>query len=443
MLVSERTFPHNLEAERALLGSILIDNAALGVALESIGRDDLFSESHRIAFDKMVAISEKGRTINLVTLSEELGKEELLEKVGGASYLAALTDGVPVGSSATVAEYAEIVLDKSLLRQIINTSNNVIARALEATDESSALLDMAESQFCDIRERKVSVDAGPVSVGDAMGGAVQVLNRLCENDGHITGTPTGIGSLDQLTAGWHPGEMVILAARPSMGKTTLAIEFALRLGKPVNIFSLETSKESLVIRMLCRIGKVDMHRLRRGLLGRDDWKKLSEAAYKLHQMPIWIDDRSGVSIHALRARIRSLARRTGAKLTIVDYMQLARAKAENRTQEVTLISQELKTAGLEMGRISGGTLIAIAQLNRAVEYRADRRPQLSDLRESGQIEQDADVVMFISTDLSTVKGPSDPHVKNIDIAKQKNGPLDTVRLVFLPQITGFEEATGG
>src|SRR5208282_3585368 len=280
---ADRVVPHNLEAERALLGSILLDNSALNLALEGVGKDDFFSEAHRITFDKMIAISERNRTIDLVTLAEELSKDGQTEKAGGAAYLAALTDGVPIGTSVAVSEYSRIVKEKSLIRRLINASNNVISRCLEGTDDPDTLIDLAQSQVFEIAEQKVQ--SGFTNIRDIVRSSFGSIEELLERGRHVTGVGTGFEDLNSMTSGLQPGELVVVAARPSLGKTALALNIAAHAAiedrKKVGFFSLEMSKESLVMRLLCSEAKTDSHRLRSGFSNRDDWKKLTQALGRL------------------------------------------------------------------------------------------------------------------------------------------------------------------
>jgi len=443
-LAIDRTLPHNLEAERALLGSILIDNGALNVALETISKDDFFSESHRITFDRMTAISEKSRTIDLVTLSEELGKEGLLEKVGGAAYLAALTDGVPVGSSAAIAEYARIVKEKGLIRRLINASNNVISRCLEATDDPETLIDLAQSQVFEIAEQKVL--SGFLGIRDIVKSSFGTIDILFDRGQRVTGIETGFVELDNMTAGLQPGELIIVAARPSLGKTALALNVAayaaIEKKKHVGLFSLEMSKESLVIRLLCSEARIDSHKLRTGFSSRDDWSKMTRALGRLAEAPLYIDDSPGLSIMQIRAKARRLKAEKGLDLLIVDYLQLVtgHGRFENRTQEVSYISRSLKSIAKELHV----PVMALSQLSRAPEERPGHRPQLSDLRESGSIEQDADVVLFIFREdvykRTAEEGEAgEPGGKTeLLISKQRNGPTGNVPIVFLKPFARFE-----
>ncbi|PYV32534.1 MAG: replicative DNA helicase [Acidobacteria bacterium] len=445
-LESVRSLPQSLEAERAVLGSVLLDNSALYVALEMIGKDDFFSENHRIAFERMLGLAENNRTVDLVTLSEELSKEGLMEKAGGAAYLASLTDGVPLGTTASVNEYARIIKEKSIIRRLINASNNVITRCLEGTDDPQTLIDLAQSQVFEIAEEKVV--SGFLGVNDIVKTSFGTIEKLLERGGLATGVETGFVELDRLTSGLQPSELIVVAARPSLGKTALALNIAThaatRLGKSVGMFSLEMSKESLVIRMLCSEASIDSHRFRGGFLDHaKDWPRITRALGRLAQAPLYIEDTPALSIMQLRAKARRLKAEKGLDLLIVDYLQLVtgHGRFENRTQEVSYISRGLKSIAKELKV----PVLALSQLSRAPEQRPGQRPQLSDLRESGSIEQDADVVVFIYRDRRTKEDEEfqeEPGVETkLIIGKQRNGPTGEVPVVFLKPFARFENLT--
>jgi len=442
-----------LEAERALLGSILLDNSALNMALEVVGRDDFFSEAHRITFEKMVGISEKNRTIDLVTLSEELSKDGQTEKAGGAAYLAALTDGVPIGTSVAVSEYSRIVKEKSLIRRLINASNNVISRCLEGTDDPDTLIDLAQSQVFDIAEQKVQ--SGFQNVREIVKSSFGSIEALLDRGSKITGIATGITDLDEKTAGLQPGELVVVAARPSLGKTALGLNIAAHAAiehrKTVGLFSLEMSKESLVTRLLCSEAEIDSHRFRTGFVDRDhegrEWNKITHALGRLAEAPLFIEDTPALSIMQIRAKARRLKAERGLDLLILDYLQLCtgQGRFENRTQEVSFISRGLKSIAKELHV----PVVALSQLSRAPEQRQGQRPQLSDLRESGSIEQDADVVIFIYRSPKSA-GDDDDEAQNrrgvevkLIIGKQRNGPTGDVSVVFIRPYAKFKNMAQG
>ncbi|MGD0010655.1 MAG: replicative DNA helicase [Terriglobia bacterium] len=450
---SDRAVPHNLEAERALLGSILLDNSALNMALEAVGKDDFFSEAHRITFEKMVSISEKNRTIDLVTLCEELSKDGQTEKAGGAAYLAALTDGVPIGTSVAVSEYSRIVKEKSLIRRLINASNNVISRCLEGTDDPDALIDLAQSQVFDIAEQKVQ--SGFTNIRDIVKTSFGTIDDLLDRGQRVTGIETGFVDLDNMTSGLQPGELVVVAARPSLGKTALALNIAshaaIKHHKTVGLFSLEMSKESLVIRLLCSEAETDSHSLRSGFLSRENreaWNKLTRALGRLGDAPLLIEDTPALSIMQIRAKARRLKMEKGLDLMIVDYLQLVsgQGRFENRTQEVSYISRGLKSIAKELKV----PVLALSQLSRAPEQRPGQRPQLSDLRESGSIEQDADVVIFIfrerkAAEESEAEGEVDRRgvEMKLIVGKQRNGPTGDIPVVFMRPYAKFENLARG
>ncbi len=436
----ERVFPHNLEAERALLGSVLLDNGTLYIALEYVTRDDFFSESHRLIFDKMLELSQKNRTIDLVTLSEELSREGLLEKVGGAGYVASLTDGVPIGVSSTAVEYARIVKEKALVRRLIHASNNVITRCLEGADDPEALIDLAQSQVFEIAEQKTQ--SGFMDVFQIVKSSFGTIDVLFERGHHVTGIPTGFEALDQMTSGLQPGELIIIAARPSLGKTALALNIAANAAiqhhKKVGVFSLEMSKESLALRLLCSEARIDSHRLRAGFTTREDWSKMTQALGRLAEAPLFIEDTPALSIMQIRAKARRLKAEKGLDLLIVDYLQLVtgQTRSENRTQEVSFISRGLKSLAKELHV----PVLALSQLSRAPEQRPGQKPQLSDLRESGSIEQDADVVIFIFRERrATEEGEEEAGAETkLIIGKQRNGPTGEIPIVFLRPYVRFE-----
>jgi replicative DNA helicase len=444
-IASDRTVPHNLEAERALLGSILLDNDSLNSALEILGKEDFYSDAHRVTFESMVALSEKSRTIDLVTLSEELARNGLLEKSGGAGYLAALTDGVPIGTMAAVGEYCRIVKEKSTVRRLINASNTVISRCLEGTDDPEVLIDLAQSQVFDIAEQRVT--SGFATIREIVKTSFGKIDVLFDRGQRVTGIETGFVDLDNMTSGLQAGELIVVAARPSLGKTALALNIAAHASiekqKVVGLFSLEMSKESLVIRLLCSEARIDSHKLRTGFSSREDWSRMTAALGRLSEAPLFIEDTPALSIMQIRAKARRLKAEKGLDLLIVDYLQLVsgQGRFENRTQEVSYISRSLKSIAKELKV----PVLALSQLSRAPEQRPGQRPQLSDLRESGSIEQDADVVIFIfrerkpaeeqEHDEEFAHGGSETR---LIIGKQRNGPTGEVPVVFLKPYAKFE-----
>jgi replicative DNA helicase len=445
--VVERAVPHNLEAERPLLGSIILDNGALNLVVGAVAQDDFFSQSHRTIFSKMLELSEKSRLIDLVTLAEELSKEGLLEKVGGAAYLAALTDGVPVGNYSLVGEYCRIVKEKSLLRRLINASNNIIARCFEGVDEPEVLIDLAQSELFEIAGEKVR--SGFFRPHEIVKSSFGTLDALADRGQRVTGVETGFVELDSMLSGLQPSELIVLAARPSLGKTALALNIAAHAaqkGRVVGVFSLEMSKESLLMRLLCSEARIDSHKLRTGFASQQDWDKMAKALGRLAEAPLFIEDTPALSVLQIRAKARRLKAERGLDLLVVDYLQLAigHGRFENRTQEVSFISRSLKGIAKELNI----PVLALSQLSRAPEQHGAGRPELWHLRESGSIEQDADVVIFIYRERrrDDEEDGQDPRAgveTKLIIGKQRNGPTGDVTLVFLKPYVRFENPAFG
>jgi replicative DNA helicase len=444
-VIAERTLPHNLEAERSVLGAILLHNDAFNLAAEVIDSNDFFRDAHRRIFDKMVTLAERGDAIDLVTLKEELGRSGDLDGVGGPAYIAALVDGVP--RSTNVEHYARIIKEKATLRHLIFSANKILATAYEAEEEADTILDQAEHAIFQIADDKVR--DGFVSLRDLAHGSLETIEKLHARKELITGVPTGFTDLDEMTSGLQPSDLVIVAARPSMGKTSLVLNMAQHVGTKtdmtVGVFSLEMSKEQLFLRMLTGEARIDAHRLRGGFIGDRDWGKLSQAIATLSEAKVYIDDTPSIGVLEMRAKCRRLASEHGLHMVIIDYVQLmqGRGRFENRTLELASISRSLKGLAKEL-RVP---IVLLSQLSRAPESRSDHRPQLSDLRESGALEQDADVVMFIyREDMYGDKSapPTDTQgTAELIIAKQRNGPVGVVRLAFLREYTRFENLAVG
>jgi replicative DNA helicase len=437
--VAERALPHNLEAERSVLGAILIRNDAFNLAAEVIDSGDFYRDAHRRIFDKMVALAERGNAIDLITLKEELGRSGDLDEVGGPAYIAALVDGVP--RSTNVEHYARIIKEKATLRNLIFSANKILATAYDAEDDADTILDRAEHEIFAIADDKVR--DGFVSVKDLAQASLETIEQLHARKELITGVPTGFTDLDEMTSGLQASDLVIVAARPSMGKTSLVLNIAQHVGtrtdRTVGMFSLEMSKEQLFLRMLTAEARIDAHRLRRGFLGERDWTRLSQAIGTLSDARIYIDDTPSIGVLEMRAKCRRLAAEHDLDLVIVDYIQLmqGRGRFENRTLELASISRSLKGLAKELNV----PIVVLSQLSRAPESRSDHRPQLSDLRESGALEQDADVVVFIyREDLYADKSqPSEEQgVAELIIGKQRNGPTGVVKLAFIREFTRFE-----
>src|ERR671913_631543 len=424
----ERSLPHSAEAERAILGGIVIDNGLISQAIELLKPEDFYVPSNRRIFTAMIALFEKGGEINPILIGEELKKENALESVGGITFISNLTYGLP--HSSNIAHYAKVVRGKSMLRQLIRAANKITQEALEQEDEPEIILDHAEHaifQLADERIRQGFVHVKPI--------AEQLLEKVQEMEGRaavLTGLTTGFPDLDKMTSGLQNSDLIILAARPSMGKTSFALMLAenaaILAGAVVGVFSLEMSKESLVMRMLCSQGNIDAQRFRNGFLSRLEWAQIAKSLGILADTKIFLDDTPGLSVLEMRAKARRLAaEQKKLDLIIVDYLQLmsgSSKRVESRQQEVSQISRELKGLAKEMNV----PLIALSQLSRAPEARADHRPQLADLRESGALEQDADLVAFIYREEQYNRTEENAGTAELIIAKQRNGPTGTVNL---------------
>ena len=432
---AEQTLPHNLEAERSVLGAILIHNDAFNVAAELVDSGDFFRDAHRRVFDTMVDLNERGQAIDLVTLKDELGRSGDLDDVGGAAYIAALVDGVP--RSTNVEHYARIVKERATLRNLIQSANRILGMAYRAEEDADTLLDQAEQEIFSIAEGRIHTGFVPLS--DLVQGSFTAIEQLQEHKGLVTGVPSGFVDIDNLTSGFQPADLIIIAARPSMGKTSFALNVAQHVGiktdRSVGLFSLEMSKEQLFMRMLTAEAEVDSHRFRGGFLSERDYGRLSTALGRLADAKVFIDDSAGLGVLEMRAKARRLKAEHGLDLLVIDYLQLmqGRGRFENRTQELASISRALKALAKELNV----PVLALSQLSRAPESRSDRRPQLSDLRESGALEQDADVVLFIFREEQYNPTPENENLAELIIGKQRNGPTGTVRLAFLKQHTRF------
>ena len=443
--MSDRTLPHDLDAEKSVLGAILISNQAFNQAAEVIDAGDFYRDAHRRIFEKMVGLTDRGNPVDLLTLKDELSRSGDLDDIGGPAYISALTDGVP--RSSNVEHYAKIVKEKSTLRRLIQSASDVLGRAYDAEEDADDLLDDAERSIFQIAEHRLR--SGFVPVSQLVDSGYQLIEQLQEHRGLVTGSPSGFVDLDEMTSGFQKSDLVIVAARPSMGKTSFVLNIALHCGiaagKTVGMFSLEMAKEQLFMRMLTSEARVDAHRFRGGYLGEQDYARLVDAFARLHDARVFIDDTPSVGILEMRAKARRLKLEHGLDLLIVDYLQLmqGRGRFENRQQELASISRALKILAKELNV----PIVALSQLSRATESRGDHRPQLSDLRESGALEQDADVVLFIfREEMYAADGERSPDVEGtaeIIIGKQRNGPTGTVRLAFLKQYTRFENLARG
>ena len=433
----ERVVPHSIEAERSVLGAILVENRAFNEAAEILKEGDFYRGSHRKIFSKMEALWEQSKAIDPLTLSEDLKKSGDLEAIGGMAYLASLIDGVP--KSTNIEYYARIVKEKSVLRQLIFASNQIISRCYSQDEEVDTIINDAERSIFNIAEEKVS--GGFIAFKEIAKETIKNIDKLYERKELVTGLPTPLRELNELTAGLQPSDFIVIASRPAMGKTSISLNIAqhvgLRTQETVGVFSLEMSKEQLVVRMLCSKAEVDSHKLRAGFLSDAEWNRIYKAMGELSEAKIFIDDTPGISVVEMRAKARKMKQEHGLGLLIVDYMQLVTVpgRSENRTQEMSAISRGLKSLAKELSI----PLIALSQLSRAPEARAGRRPQLSDLRESGAIEQDADLVCFIFREEEYNPTPENEGIAELIIGKQRNGPTGSIKLAFQKKYTRFAD----
>ena len=435
-----RVPPHNLEAEKCVLGSILLEKNAMLTAVDIIEADDFYLEQHSLIYTAMLGLFDRNQPCDMITVANQLESSGKLEASGGHGYLAALTDIVPV--SANLAYYACIVRDKSTLRKLIGAVTKVCDKCFNAPDDIATLLDETEKHIFEISQTKGS--KGSQGMEAIIREAYDKIEKLAQSPNTITGVATNFKSLDQMTAGLQPSDLIILAARPSMGKTAFAINIALNAAMyskvPVGIFSLEMADHQLGMRMLSSVARVDSQFVRTGNLKDSDFQKLNRAWSILTETPIFIDDTSGLSIRELRAKARRMKMNHDIGLLVVDYLQLMQGSGGNRErsreQEISEISRGLKATAKELDI----PVIALSQLNRSLESRTDKRPRLSDLRESGALEQDADVILFIHRDDRYYNGPNSPNSgkAEIIIGKQRNGPTGTVHLAYLERTTTFE-----
>ncbi len=447
----ERGLPASVDAERSILGAILLENHAFNEAAEKLRAEDFVLDSHQRIFARMAELIDAGRAVDIVTLAEELARRKEVEAVGGVAYLASLTEGLP--HRLSIEEYVRIVKDKSLLRQLINICSSAITRAADQSEEALEVLNAAETSLLEVTEKGIT--RGFASIPEIVRGSFGTIDNLYKEGREVTGLATHFDDFDRITSGLQNSELIIIAARPSMGKTAWAINIAqnaaVRGSKSVAVFSLEMSKESLLRRMLASEAQVDSQKIQKGFLGREDHEKLSSALERLVESHIFIDDTPGISLTEMRAKARRLRQASGQlDLIVIDYLQLmsgssvvgpGQKRYENRTQEVSSISRGLKALAKELNV----PVIALSQLSRASEQRGgDKKPMLSDLRESGSIEQDADVVAFIHRDSyynRDENGQPDPDTEGkaeIIIAKQRNGPTGSVHLAYFSKYTRFE-----
>ncbi|MFC4778321.1 replicative DNA helicase [Paenibacillus sp. GCM10023252] len=435
-LMFDRVPPQNMEAEQAVIGAVLLQAEALITAMERLRSEDFYGVSHQRIYEAMIHLAENNLPIDLVTLTSYLNDQQLLEEIGGVSYLAKLANSVP--TAANVDYYAQIVEEKSLMRRLIRTATEIVTNGYAGSEDVSILLGDAEARIMEISNRRSS--SGFISIRDVLMEVFEKVEMLYTNKGGSTGIPSGFTDLDKMTSGFQRNDLIIVAARPSVGKTAFALNIAqnvgVRAGETVAIFSLEMSAAQLVQRMICAESNVDAGRMRTGYLEGDDWEKLTMAIGSLSEAQIYIDDTPGITVAEIRAKCRRLKKERGLGMILIDYLQLiqGRGKAgENRQQEVSEISRTLKQIARELEV----PVIALSQLSRGVEQRQDKRPMMSDLRESGSIEQDADIVAFLYRDDYYDKESEKKNIIEIIIAKQRNGPVGTVELVFLKNYNKF------
>ena len=430
--------PQNLEAEQSVLGGILLDNLALNAVLEVLEKSDFYSEAHRKIFAAIIELSDRNEPCDLITLSNIIKDQKQLEQVGGTAYLASLVDNV--GSAVNISYYAKIIKEKSILRRLIGTATDILNKSYDSGMEVDQVLDEAEHAIFEISENKIRPSFFPIR--DIIKDSFKTIERLYAKKELITGVATGFDKIDDLTSGLQNSELIIIAGRPSMGKTAFALNIAqyaaLEMSVPVAIFSLEMAREQLATRMLASEARVDSQRLRKGFLGETDWPKLTTAAGRLSEAPIYIDDTPAITVIEMKAKSRRLKSEAGLGLVILDYLQLMRGSAykDSREQEISEISRSLKGLAKELSL----PVIALSQLNRKVEDRTNRRPQMADLRESGAIEQDADLIAFIYRDEVYNRSDDNPEkgIAEIIIGKQRNGPTGVVKLAFQEKYTRFE-----
>ncbi|GAX89105.1 replicative DNA helicase [Effusibacillus lacus] len=431
----ERVPPQNIEAEQAVLGAVLIEPDTLMTVTEILKPEDFYRSSHQKIFESMIEVAERGEPVDIVTLTAHLQNLGVIEEVGGVSYLATLANTVPTAANADY--YAAIVKEKAVVRRLIRVATQIAASGYEGTDDVVGLIDDAERRIAELTNEKIARGFTPIK--DILLATFERIEFLFSNKGGVTGVPTGYPDLDRITSGFQKSDLIIVAARPSVGKTAFSLNIAqnvaVRSKVPVAIFSLEMSKEQLVQRILCAEATIDAGKMRTGYLDDDDWPKLTMAVSTLAEAPIFIDDTPGITVADIRSKCRRLQQEHGLGMILIDYLQLiqGRGKGDNRQQEISEISRTLKLIARELNV----PVIALSQLSRSVEQRQDKRPMLSDLRESGSIEQDADIVAFLYRDDYYDPDSEKKNIIEILIAKQRNGPTGKVELVFLKNFNKF------
>ena len=435
----ERVPPQNIEAEQAVLGAMLIKKEAIAEVSQLLKPADFYREAHRIVYETMLELFNKNEAVDLITVTEQLRKNDLLEKAGGIAFVTSLANAVP--TAANVEYHARIVEEKAQLRNLINSATEIAGMAYEASDDITDVMDKSEKMILEVAARQNSGSFVPIK--EILMDTFSKIEKLYETKGGITGLPSGFKDLDKLTSGLQPSDLILVAARPSMGKTAFTLNIAQHVAvhenKSVAFFSLEMSKEQLVQRMLCSEGGIDSQRLRVGELEENDWEKLINAADRLSRAPIYIDDTAGITVMELRSKARRLKAEHDLQLIVIDYLQLMQGRSsknsDNRQQEISEISRSLKALARELNV----PVIALSQLSRSVESRQVKKPMLSDLRESGSLEQDADIVMFLYREDYYDKDTEHKNQTEVIIAKHRNGPVDTVNLYFQKEYTKFRD----
>jgi replicative DNA helicase len=438
-LESLRIPPHSLEAEQSVIGGLMLDNKAWERVGDKLVAEDFYRRDHRLIFDAIGELAERNQPCDAVTVSEFLDRKGQIEEAGGLAYLGQLAMDTP--SAANTVAYADIVRERSMLRELIRVGGEIAGSAFQSDGRDAAsLVDAAERSVFEIAEKGHRRGSGFVPLKEILPRTIDRLDELQSSEGHVTGAPTGFDDLDRMTAGLHPGDLVIIAGRPSMGKTSLAMNIAehiaISAAKPVAIFSMEMSAEQLSFRMISSLGRVNQSHLRTGNFSDEDWHRINSAVSVMSNASVFIDDSPALNPTELRARARRLKREHGLGLIVVDYLQLMQVSGsgENRATEISEISRSLKALAKELSL----PVIALSQLNRSVEQRTDKRPVMSDLRESGAIEQDADLIAFIYRDEVYNKDTLRKGIADIIVAKQRNGPIGDIQLTFLGEYTKFE-----
>lgn len=437
----DRLPPQAIEAEQAVLGAIILEGESITKAIEVLSPDDFYKESHRKIYTAMLDLFDKNEAIDLITVSEHLKDKGELEEVGGIAYLSQLATVVP--TSANIRYHAKLVREKALLRALIRSCTEIISKVYEMPEDAEEMVDYAERLIFEISEKRTNTNF--YQMKDVVKNTFKMIENMYDKKAVITGVPSGFKDLDELTSGFQPGDLIIIGGRPGMGKTAFSLNIAqhlsVELNEPVAFFSLEMSKEQVAMRLLSSLAMVNSASLRKGFITKKDWEKLTDAAVRLSEAPIYIDDSSQISVLEIRAKARRLRMEKGKlSLIIIDYLQLMRGRNtyEIREQEIAEISRSLKAMAKELKV----PVIALSQLNRSVEKTSDRKPTLANLRESGAIEQDADVIIFLYRDeVYNKKNPANKGKAEVIVAKQRNGPTDTVFLTFLSDYTRFLDYT--